>query len=843
MMNESDLFIAASQIENVEMRNAFLDSVCRGDLELRARIEKRLADYSAWGEAADRFVDDLPNRLAQMRSEEQIVNYSKSSLSDHKSSATLRVGSQFQHYRIDACLGVGGMGEVYLAFDARLNRKVALKTLPADRNSDDEWIRRFESEVRTVSSLNHPNILTIYEVGEAHGLHFMATEFVDGSTLREHISADGLPLVQRVQIGIEVALALDAAHAAGIIHRDLKPENIMVRKDNLIKVLDFGLAKRTRNETMATGGFSDDVLVDGSADSRITTNPGTILGTMRYMSPEQARSQALDYRSDIFSLGIVLYELLTGSLPFKGASDVDVVAAILQQSPEPIRTQAIPRSIQDLIAKMLRKDREVRLISAREVAVELGLALAELEEAASLKDNNSAVATTLFKIASGGESDAQNFVVPEVRYARSGQVNIAYQVLGKGEIDIVFVMGWVSHLDWFWREPSFAKFLRRLASFSRLILFDKRGTGLSDRVPSDQLPTLEQRMDDVRAVMDTVGSDRAVLCGVSEGGPMCALFAATYPQKTTALVMIGSYARRLRTENYPWGPTEEQHTQFLDDIRQHWGGPVGIDARAPSVAREAAFRSWWATYLRMGASPGAALALTKMNAQIDIRPILKTIQVPTLVLHRRGDKCLLYEEGKYLADNIPGAKFVELPGEDHLPFVGNTDEVLGPVEHFLTGVTHDSHIKRTLATVLLAKIDESGKVDKQLAGIAKAHAMRELDLFRGKYFDATPHGIAATFDGPARAVRAALSIRDSAHRLGVSIWICVHTGECEETEQVLRGPAFDTACWLVTQAGPGRVLVSHTVKDLVAGADFQFIDFTDHVVPGTGKPSCLYFVQ
>ena len=257
---------------------------------------------------------------------------------------------------------------------------------------------------------------------------------------------------------------------------------------------------------------------------------------------------------------------------------------------------------------------------------------------------------------------------PETMYARSGDVNIAYQVIGDAPLDLVFVMGWVSHLEYFWREPSFARFLLRLASFARLILFDKRGTGLSDRVPINELPTLEQRMDDVRAVMDAVGSERAALCGVSEGGPMCSLFAATYPEKTLALVMIGTYAKRIRDADYPWAPTTEHRQQFFDEMREQWGGPVGLEERAPSVADDPQFREWWATYLRMGASPGAALALTQMNAEIDVRQVLPSIRVPTLVIHRSEDQCLKVEEGRYVAERIPGAKYVELPGRDHLPF-------------------------------------------------------------------------------------------------------------------------------------------------------------------------------
>jgi pimeloyl-ACP methyl ester carboxylesterase len=272
---------------------------------------------------------------------------------------------------------------------------------------------------------------------------------------------------------------------------------------------------------------------------------------------------------------------------------------------------------------------------------------------------------------------------PRVSYARSGNVNIAYQVVGQGPIDIVFVMGWVSHLEYFWNEPSFASFLTRLSSMARLILFDKRGTGLSDPVPISELPTLHQRMADVQAVMEAAGSRRAVLMGVSEGGPLCALFAATHPAQTAGLIMIGSYARRLRAPDYPFGPTAEDRDQFCQTIIREWGGPVGIDDRAPSRALDPEFRAWWAAYLRMGASPGAAVALTKMNADVDIRDVLPKIAVPALVIHRTGDRLLKIEEGRYLAEHIPGATMVELPGDDHLPFVGDQLAVLSAVDEFL----------------------------------------------------------------------------------------------------------------------------------------------------------------
>ena len=418
---------------------------------------------------------------------------------------------------------------------------------------------------------------------------------------------------------------------------------------------------------------------------------------------------------------------------------------------------------------------------------------------------------------------------PETMYARSGDVNIAYQVIGDAPLDLVFVMGWVSHLEYFWREPSFARFLMRLASFSRLILFDKRGTGLSDRVPINQLPTLEQRMDDVRAVMNAVGSERAALCGVSEGGPMCSLFAATYPEKTVALVMIGTYAKRVRDAEYPWGPTAEEREHFFEVMRRQWGGPVGIDERAPSAANDPEFREWWATYLRMGASPGAAVALTQMNAEIDVRNVLPSIRVPSLVIHRTDDQCLKLEEGRFVAERIPGAKFVELPGNDHLPFVGDQDAILDEMEEFLTGVRHTLEPDTVLATVLftrIANIDERLKRGnwEELLRRLQAHIAKEIEWFRGREINMVGDRPLAIFDGPARAIRCAMAITEYASRLGVETRAGLHTGECEIVDGKVSGAAAEIGVCVANEAKAGEVLVSSTVKDLVAGSGIKFED-------------------
>ena len=420
---------------------------------------------------------------------------------------------------------------------------------------------------------------------------------------------------------------------------------------------------------------------------------------------------------------------------------------------------------------------------------------------------------------------------PETNYARSGDVNIAYQVIGDGPLDLVFVMGWVSHLEYFWEEESFSEFLRRLASFSRLILFDKRGTGLSDRVPLSELPTLEQRMDDVRCVMEAVGSERAALVGVSEGGPMSALFAATYPERTAALVMIGTYAKRIWAPDYPWAPTPDEREHFIEEMREHWGGPVGLEERAPSKADDPLFRQWWATYLRMGASPGAAVALTKMNAEVDVRDVLPTVRVPTLVLHRAGDRCLKVEEGRYVAELVPGAKYVELPGEDHLPFVGDQGAIIDEIEEFLTGVRHKPEAERVLATVLFARIANSpqrvaGQTDERWRDLLqrfRAQVSREIAWSRGREIDMTGEGALAIFDGPARAIRCACAISEYALRLGIEVRAGLHTGECDLLDDNrVGGLAVEIGRKIRERARPGEVLVSHTVKDLVAGSGLRF---------------------
>jgi pimeloyl-ACP methyl ester carboxylesterase len=429
-------------------------------------------------------------------------------------------------------------------------------------------------------------------------------------------------------------------------------------------------------------------------------------------------------------------------------------------------------------------------------------------------------------------------MTPETRYTKSGDINIAYQVVGSGPRDLILVPGWVSNVEVFWEEPAVARFLGRLASFSRLILFDKRGTGLSDRL--GELPNLETRMDDVRAVMDAVGSERAALCGYSEGGVMCALFAATYPARTSGLIMIGSYARLKPAPDHPWGRTPEAVDSFLESIQRDWGGPVGLDIRAPSLMHDERARHWWARFLRMSASPGAAAALTRMNYEIDIRHILPAIRVPTLILHATGDLTTNVGASRYMAGRIPEAKLVELPSTDHLPWAADADAIVDEIEEFVTGERHVREPDRILATILFTDIvgstDRAAAIgDQRWRDLLQGFYGRvrgEFRQYRGIEVGTAGDGVLARFDGPARAIRCAQSVANAVHALGIEVRTGLHTGECELIGDNVGGIAVHTAARVAALAQPAEVLVSHTVKDLVAGSGIRFEGRGTHTLKG-----------
>jgi len=440
---------------------------------------------------------------------------------------------------------------------------------------------------------------------------------------------------------------------------------------------------------------------------------------------------------------------------------------------------------------------------------------------------------------------------PSTRYAKSAEVNIAYQVVGEGPIDLVLVWGWTSHLEAAWDDPDIAELLSRLASFSRLLLFDKRGTGMSDRVPEASLPTLEQRMDDVRAVMDAARSERAALLGISEGGPMSMMFAATYPDRTTALVLCGAWVTWVKQPDYPWALTVEQHEKAMQMMQAHDPSkPFNLEHFAPSKANDEEFGKRFARYGRLSASPGAALALYRMNIQIDVRPILPSIHIPTLVLQRSGDRITYAQAGRYIGEHIPGAKYVELPGNDHVVWVGDREAIVGEIEEFLTGIRHAPETDRVLATIVFTDIVDStaratalgDKAWKDLLARHDAAIRRQIVRFRGREVKTQGDSFVITFDGPARAVRCAQAIIDDVQRLGLAVRIGMHAGEITILDKDIGGIAVHIAARVGAMAGANETLVSSTVKDLVAGSGITFEDRGVHELKGLPETWRIYAV-
>jgi pimeloyl-ACP methyl ester carboxylesterase len=443
-------------------------------------------------------------------------------------------------------------------------------------------------------------------------------------------------------------------------------------------------------------------------------------------------------------------------------------------------------------------------------------------------------------------------VQPRTDYAKSGDVHVAYQLLGDGPVNLVFVPGFVSHVEHFWEDPSLARFLRRLASFSRLVFFDKRGTGLSDRVSEAWVPTLEERMDDVRAVMDAVGFERAAIFAPSDAGSMAILFAATYPERTTALVLYGTFAAGVKEPGYPWGAPPAEWDAAAERWREQWGRVVfALERFAPSKIGDERYREWFGRLERLAASPGAAAMLARMNGDIDVRRVLPAITVPTLVLHRRGELVVPVEEGRFIAEHIPGATLVELEGVDHWPWLGEADSVIGEIQEFLTGTRESPEPDRVLATVLFTDIVGSTERavevgDSRWRDVLEDHhavVRSALTRFRGQEIDTSGDGFFATFDGPARAVRCACAIVAGVKPLGLEVRAGLHTGECELIGDKVGGIAVHTCARVAAKAAPGEVLVSRTVKDLVAGSGLEFADRGVHRLKGIPDDWQIFAVQ
>jgi pimeloyl-ACP methyl ester carboxylesterase len=442
-------------------------------------------------------------------------------------------------------------------------------------------------------------------------------------------------------------------------------------------------------------------------------------------------------------------------------------------------------------------------------------------------------------------------MIPETKYAKSGDIYIAYQVSGSGPPDMVLAPGSVSHLDLDWERPTFAQFIQRLSAFCRFIRFDKRGTGLSDR--PTRMATLEERIDDIRAVMDAAGSQRATIFGNSEGASMACLFAATFPERMRSLIVWGGQARWVRADDHPWGDTPEGFERLVDDVQNNWPSIEYLTGPGAGLGKDVdpAFLDWIVRYARAAASPSAAAAYERMNGQIDIRPILPTIRVPTLVMNRTGDPVAHIDAARDLASRIPGARFKEFPGATHMIMGQAQESILAEIEEFVTGVRPAEITDRVLATVLFVDIVNSTRHAIELGDAAWGDQLsvffalirKELTRYRGKEVNTTGDGFFATFDGPARGIRCALAITDGVKRIGLEVRAGLHTGECELTGDDVGGIAVHIGARVMSLASSSEVLVSRVVKDLVAGSGIDFSDRGLHELKGVPGQWRLYAVD
>jgi class 3 adenylate cyclase len=427
---------------------------------------------------------------------------------------------------------------------------------------------------------------------------------------------------------------------------------------------------------------------------------------------------------------------------------------------------------------------------------------------------------------------------PETRYAKSGDINIAYQVVGDGPFDLVVVPGWISNVDFAWEDPFYGEWVRQLTAFSRVILFDKRGTGLSDRDVGDS--TLEDRMDDLRAVLQAAGSERAAVMGFSEGGALSMLFAATYPERVLALVLYATFARASEAPDYPAGGVMRRNVEEMRSRLDVWGQGTTIEFMAPRLKDLPYARQFMGRYERMCVSPRAGRAHLGWLSDIDVRPVARTLHLPTLVIHRTDDALVPVELGRALAGDIPGARYVELPGDEHPPWIGDAAALVAEIQQFLTGSRVSVEVERVLATVLFTDIVGSTERavalgDRAWRDLLDRHhtvVRQEIERCRGREIDTSGDGFLAAFDGPARAIRCAKGIRDAVRSLGIEIRAGLHTGECERVDDKIAGIAVHTGARVMAKAGPGEVLVSSTVKDLVAGSGLDFRERGTHTLKG-----------
>jgi pimeloyl-ACP methyl ester carboxylesterase len=719
----------------------------------------------------------------------------------------------FDDFHVVRPLGRGAMGTVYLGHDTLLDRPVALKFIDAER-IDEASVARFLVEARALARLSHPNVVAVHRFGTVAGRPYLAYEFVAGRSLDQL----ALPLSARevLRVGVGVARGLAAAHARGVIHRDLKPANVMRAEGGEIKLLDFGVAKlvETSTPTQRAGSLGPalptaaqlaaEATTSGTASAG-STRESTLVGTPAYLAPEVWAGEAATPRTDVYGLGALLYLLAVGRLPdaWHTGEATALRAAVMRGLPSLLQAGAasVSPALAAIVDRCTRPDPAARYASAEEVRDALEGLLARETPGATERLR-------------GERALRDDEAPPTTRYAMAGKVSIAYQAIGDGPIDLVLTPGFVSNVEIAWEEPSNARFLRALARHARMITFDKRGTGLSDRVSGPA--TLEERVDDIRAVMDANASERAAILGVSDGGAMSIAFAAMFPERTRALILYGTTARSRPAPDYDGGLTDEMWTWALDEVTRTWGEASFLEIEAPSMVNDEPFRRWWTRYLRQSASPGAARALLDLNSRLDTRALLPYVRVPTLVIHRRGDPLMPLAGAEYVAAHVPHAELVVLEGNDHIPFVGDADAVVRAIDDFLGRA--DAARAPTHALVSAIGLIPVGELGDTARNALEPLVRRELARFRGTALEPRIAGAwVAAFDGPIRAVRCARAIVAGARELGLSLRGSVHAGD----DDVIGGGARvgDAALRLACAAAGGEIVVSNTSAELLTGSD------------------------
>jgi serine/threonine protein kinase/pimeloyl-ACP methyl ester carboxylesterase len=876
--------------------------------------------------------------------------------------------AELDGFRVVRHLGRGGMGTVYLGHDDVLDRPVALKFLAAAEPSAPAR-DRFLIEARAIARLQHPNVVGIYRVGEVSGRPYLAYELISGQSLDE--LPRPMPWPRALELVLGIARGLSAAHRRDVLHRDIKPANVMLSDSGEVKLLDFGLAKlldeNARRGELVARAEAAAIPVPASLDTTLHSGPpasaasassarssaggpatdgsltatGALLGTPLYMAPELWRGESATVQSDVYALGLLLYELLSGQLPHQGLRAAELADAVQIRDPPPIRSlcPGAPQALADVVDRAIRRQRDERFQSAEQVrdALEairslyqpfgarsetplagddaalitasfariapradefcvrvydrlfadhpelrplfrtdmvaqrrklLGALVAIVDSLQAPErliplledlgrrhaaygirpDDFDAVGAALLgavgdfddqlaeadraawerayaRIAQAmqrglvaermtvppGAADPQGDAAP-TRYARNGDIGLAYQVIGHGAIDLVVVTGWLTHLEAGWQWPPLARFLRSLAALGRLIVFDARGTGMSDAGAGDTL--LEDRTADLRAVLDAAGAERAVVIGLGDGAATAVLFAATHPERTRALVLYGASPRSTAGDGHRHGSSPAHQDEIAAHIRKSWGEPVFLDRLAPSMASDPAFRKRWAGYLRATAGPRAAIAHHRAAAALDVRAVLPAVRVPALVLHREHDAAVPIAAGRAVADQIPGARFVALAGSDHLPFVGDGGELAEEVRRFVAQPVPADTTRMLAAVVAFAR--RGGAPIEDAVRIA---CEREIARFRGVELCGLDDGrAAAMFDGPGRALRFARATLARARALGVELAAGVSFDTCRFGEANVEGDAVRLAPQIAAQATAGEILVSDAVRALVGGA-------------------------